>query len=113
MPMGAFDDYGQAFYGGDDEYYDEYGEEDDGYLGDGLEQYQDGIDADDISSNARQDYRRRGTQKRRRGRQTAHRYPHKTHQRRVTEHSLGDQGPTHYGQQHPYHPQSPEIQALQ
>ena len=66
---------------------------------------------DDFDGNARhyprsmhQPHRHGGNRRRRHGRRAVHRYPHKTHQRRVTEHSLGDQGPTHYGQQHPYHP---------
>ena len=45
--------------------------------------------------------RRRGA---RRHRKSTHRYPHKTHPRRATEHSFADQGPTHFGQQHPFHP---------
>ena len=59
---------------------------------------------DDIDGNMRHYPRSTHRRRRRHGRRTAHRYPHKTHQRRVTEHSLGDQGPTHYGQQHPFHP---------
>jgi len=34
-------------------------------------------------------------------RRPIHRYPHKIHQRRATEHSFADQGPTHYGRQQP------------
>ena len=72
-----------------DGFSDEFDEENGDY-GYYMSYYQDGID-----ENAR---------RHRRHKRSIHRYPHHTHERRVTDHSLGDQGPTHYGQQHPYHP---------
>ena len=77
----------------DEDYYDEYGYETAmPPMGDGMEMYQDGIQMeDDISDEENARKHKSGNQRRRRrGRRTAHRYPHKTHQRRVTEHSLGD-----------------------
>ena len=70
------EDYGDY---GDEDYYDEYGQETRDFEGDGIEglaKYQDGIMEDDLDENARQ---RRHGGRRRHGRRTAHRYPHKTH----------------------------------
>ena len=71
--------------------------------------YADGIEENPLSQRPTTAARRR----RRRGRHSVHRYPHKTHQRRPTEHSFADQGPTHYGQQHPFHPGHPDEFAHQ
>ena len=82
----------------DDDYYDEEDDEKSQ-----LAQLQDGIE----ENPTRRKRRGRG---RRRSRRSLHRYPHKTHQRRRTDHSFADQGPTHYGQQHPYHAHVTEQQ---
>jgi hypothetical protein len=85
------------FQDDDDDYYDEYGIEDDFDQldmdimgGRGAARYQDGILEDDISSNARF-YPEHGTHRsNRRQRKPIHRYPHHTHERRETQHSLAD-----------------------
>jgi hypothetical protein len=83
--MDEQDMYGEYGDYGDEDY---YGEEDRS-----MAMYQDGIEGN---------YRRHRRSKK--GKRSIHRYPHKTHQRRATTHSFADQGPTHYGQQHPFHP---------
>ena len=96
-PFGAsWEAFGDDEYDDEDMYYDPMM---DPYYG---MMYQDGIDEDSIydEENARRYRHRRGH---RHARPSMHRYPHHTHQRRVTPHSFGDQGPTHFGQQHPYH----------
>jgi len=55
-----------------------------------MSQLRDGIDENPTR-------RKRRAHGRRRTRRSLHRYPHKTHQRRATDHSFADQGPTHYG----------------
>ena len=71
-----------AAYDGVEEF-DDYDEEEDGiderYYADAMQQ--DGIDENPT---------RRKRRAHRRRRRSLHRYPHKTHQRRVTEHSFAD-----------------------
>lgn len=85
-----------------------YGDEDMSMYQDGI--FEDDLDEDDISENARHypsvhGRRRRHNAKRR----SIHRYPHHTHKRRATPHSLADSRPTHFGQQHPYHPHHADL----
>ena len=50
------DEYYDEEVSPDDDFYDEYGYETQGFEGDGLSMYQDGIMEDDIDENARQHF---------------------------------------------------------